>query len=409
MSFFGDEFYTTKVPVRERLVRSIKGRATSSPRMWTVVAVTCVLSVLVTAFAITAMDGKSEGAGGKAALSDRMGIAGNDKIIHAAAKVNASVVSVINQQNGDLDESGNQVQGESALGSGVIFAKEGKIARIITNSHVVDNSADLQVILSDGTQKNAKLIGQDPITDLAVLEIDSAGVKNVAELGNSEQLQIGEWVIAIGNPLGLGYSQSITFGIVSSTHRVLPISLSNDGTYDWEQEVIQTDAAINQGNSGGALVNLDGKVVGINSMKVADMGVEGLGFAIPINDAMPIVNELIKHGKVDRPYLGVSTIDLQNYLGEEGSEDSPTDVLKLPKDVDTGIIVLEAQGPALKAGLRFNDVIVKMDDVDIASELDLRKYLYEKKSIGDTVKISYYREGKLETVDVVLEQRADEE
>ncbi|ANE48771.1 hypothetical protein SY83_06890 [Paenibacillus swuensis] len=408
MSFFDDDFFTTNVPVRERLARSIRSKTSGVP-IWAVVAVTCALSVSITAFTVSSFGDDGSGSGSVIAGSERLAVAGNDRIIRAAAKVNSSVVSVINKQNTFTEDGEDIGGGESALGSGVIFYKEGKIARIITNSHVVENSAELEVILSDGKQKKAKLIGQDPITDLAVLEVDSEGIKSVAELGNSEQLQIGEWVIAIGNPLGLGYSQSITFGIVSSTHRVLPISLGNDGSYDWEQEVIQTDAAINQGNSGGALVNLEGKIVGINSMKVSDMGVEGLGFAIPINDAMPIVNELIEKGKIDRPYLGVSSIDLANYLGEDGSGESPEEVLKLPEEVQNGIIVLEAQGPALKAGLQFNDVIVKLDELEITSELDLRKYLYTEKSIGDTVKLSYYRDGKLKVVDVVLESRKDEE
>lgn len=416
MSFFEDEFYTTKVSMREKMGRSLTSvKRKSSVTLSTVIALTSVLSISLTVLAVTMFSGDGKVTPDQGALNatDMVANGGNDRIIQAAAKVNAAVVSVLNMQTSDSEDSDVAGEEGTALGSGVIFFMEGKKARIITNSHVVANSTELQVVLSDGTEKTAKLLGQDDISDLAVLEIDSTGVNAVAELGDSDKLQIGEWVIAIGNPLGLGFSQTITFGIVSSTNRLIPISLGNDGNYDWEQKVIQTDAAINQGNSGGALVNLHGQVIGINSMKVADMGVEGLGFAIPMNDVLPIVKELIEKGKIDRPYFGVSTVDLQNYVldsepleGEE-EQDSVTDVLKLPADVKTGIIVLESLGPALEAGIDFNDVIVKLDDKEINSEFDLRKYLYTERVIGDKVKVTFYREGKLKTVEVVLAAREE--
>jgi len=251
----------------------------------------------------------------------------------------------------------------------------------------------------------------------------------VVEIGDSNKLRDGETVIAIGNPLGLG--DSLTMGIISKSHRIIPVSLNQDGIYDWEQEVIQIDASINQGNSGGALVNLNGQVIGINSMKVADYGVEGLGFALPMHNAMPIVDELIEHGKVLRPYLGVYTLDLDQYmyqqampeLGGGGSsdedesdaseEDADTaaeeDELKLPADLKQGVIVLEAVGPAKEAGLKFNDVIVKLDDQPVGSTMELRKYLYTHKRIGDAIEIFYYRGGKLEKLSFKLAEKIDEE
>jgi len=247
--------------------------------------------------------------------------------------------------------------------------------------------------------------------------------------------------MAIGNPLGL--SDSLSLGIVSKTKRIIPVSLSQDGVYDWEQEVIQIDASINQGNSGGPLINLDGKVVGINSMKVADFGVEGVGFAIPTHIALPIVKSLLENGKVNRPYLGVYTMDLDQYLAQQAmgkgnqgdtsgsdSEEDPdvsgdlglddgdssagddqgpatAQELKLPKDVKAGVIVLEAVGPAEKAGLKFNDVIVKLDKTAIGSTMELRKYLYGKKTIGDDIEITYYRDGKKQTATFKLGENTE--
>lgn len=209
-----------------------------------------------------------------------------------------------------------------------------------------------------------------------------------------------ETAIAIGNPLGLGFAQSITVGVISSPSRTIPVSLSGTG-YDWEMEVIQTDAAINHGNSGGALVNLQGEVIGINSMKVADLGVEGMGFAIPVHAAKPVLESLLEYGKVKRPYMGVYTEDLRYYV--MSGEADPVQ-LNRPEYLEEGIVVLDTVGPARKAGLRAMDIIVALDDRDTPSMLELRKYLYGEKQIGDELKVEFYRDGKMETVTLVLEE-----
>ncbi|HEY0826714.1 MAG TPA: trypsin-like peptidase domain-containing protein, partial [Bacilli bacterium] len=229
-----------------------------------------------------------------------------------------------------------------------------------------------------------------------VLEVDELGITAVAEFGNSDLLRAGETAIAIGNPLGLVFSQTITMGIISSPHRLVPVTV--EGYMDWEMDFIQTDAAINQGNSGGALVNLDGQVIGINSMKVSFTGVEGLGFAIPINEAKPVIESLIQFGKVKRVFVGINHQDLQAF--SEGTE-----VLNLPKGVTRGIIVMEAQGPAKEAGLKGKDVIVEMDGMTIDSSLTMRKYLYGKKKIGDEVEIVFYRDGKKMRVTLELAEK----
>ncbi|QYR21740.1 trypsin-like peptidase domain-containing protein [Paenibacillus sp. sptzw28] len=463
MSLFDDEFYSTRVSRRTRWANRDKKSLSSSSwrgRKWsnTSIALTSSLaSALVAVLLFGLFTGFDRGGSAAAGLSTPVtAVKAADpleKTIQAAAKVRPAVVSIINEQSlpssadgsdpGTSPDSGSADKGsdglaQAALGSGFIFEKVKGKALIITNYHVIADAEAVKAVLSDGETRDAKIIGKDQITDLAVLEIDGKGISTVAEFGDSDRLQAGQWVMAIGNPLGL--SDSLSMGIVSKTKRVIPVSLSQDGVYDWEQEVIQIDASINQGNSGGPLIDLDGKVVGINSMKVADFGVEGVGFAIPSDAAMPIVQDLLKYGKVNRPYLGVYTMDLQQYFaqqaagsagGSNGSGDSgngaspdaggndpsdsgddvqmpPPPDLKLPKDVKSGVIVLQAVGPAEKAGLKLNDVIVKLDKQPIGSTLDLRKYLYDNKSIGDEIEVTFYRDGKKETTTFKLGEKAED-
>ncbi len=182
--------------------------------------------------------------------------------------------------------------------------------------------------------------------------------------------------------------------------------MNQDGVYDWEQEVIQTDAAINEGNSGGALVDLDGKVIGINTMKISDAGVEGLGFAIPANHVIDTANELAEKGRIARSYLGVYSVDLNNPyvpLAEDQRKE-----LNLPNNVKDGVVVLDAVGPAQEAGIQFNDVITKFNDESITSTLSLRKYLYDQTKIGEDLKITYYRNGKVNQTTVKLLEKPEE-
>jgi serine protease Do len=338
----------------------------------------------------------STGGAGSAALAGDVHQTAGDSVVKAAEKVRPTIVSVVSSRKDDKSD-----QSDVGIGSGVIFQKSGDKARILTNNHVVDGATSFEIVMATGEKRKGTLVGKDYITDLAVLEMDGEGVKMTAEFGNSDALQAGETVIALGNPLGLGSSPTVTRGIVSSPKRTIPVSLSGDGNYDWQMDVIQTDAAINQGNSGGALVNLDGKVVGINTMKIADIGVEGLGFAIPINSAVPVIDSLIKYHKVKRPQLGVRLVDLSGFKGSE--------VLKLPADVKTGVIVLEASGPAKDAGLKSQDVIVALDGKPIGSVLELRKYLYDHKAIGDKITVTYYRSGKKGTATATLAESPDPE
>ncbi|MEK4797576.1 trypsin-like peptidase domain-containing protein [Thermoactinomyces sp. FSL K6-2592] len=316
----------------------------------------------------------------------------NSEVTEAVNKVGPAVVSVINLKTSGDFFSTEQVQ--QGTGSGIIFQKANGKALIVTNNHVIEGGSSFKVNISsedgDHHEVDAKLLGSDQYTDLAVLEIDDKYVTKVAEFGNSDSLKAGEPAIAIGNPLGLG--RSITVGVISSPKRTIEVS-SNMAT-----DVIQTDAAINPGNSGGALVNVAGQVIGINTLKISDQGVEGLGFAIPVNEARPVIESLVKDGKVQRPYLGLSLIDLSNlpvYVLEE---------LRLPGSVREGVAVAEVvpSSPADQAGLQPRDVIVALDGQEISSSSELRKYLYTKKEIHQKVNVTYYRHGEKQTASIAL-------
>ncbi|WP_066296094.1 S1C family serine protease [Bacillus sp. FJAT-29937] len=323
-------------------------------------------------------------------------------VTKAVDKAGDAVVGVSNIQTTSFwgeGSNGSNVEEPAGTGSGVIYKKAGNKAFVVTNHHVVENASKLEVTLADGTKIPAELRGSDIWTDLAVLEIDAKDVKAIAEFGNSDTLKAGEPVIAIGNPLGPTFSGSVTQGIISGLERTIPVDINRDGVIDWNAEVLQTDAAINPGNSGGALVNIKGQVIGINSMKIAQNAVEGIGLAIPINSALPIINDLEKFGDVKRPYMGVdlkSVNEIPSYYQQEA--------LKLPRDVNYGVALRQVvpNSPAAQAGLQELDVIVEMDGEQIKDVVDLRKHLYNKKKVGDQMKVKFYRDGKIQEVTVKL-------
>lgn len=308
-----------------------------------------------------------------------------------------AVVGVSNLQE-TSDFWSQPQQQEAGTGSGVIYKNENGRAFVVTNHHVIDGATNIEVTLSDGTKVPAELVGSDIWTDLAVVEMDAASVQDVAEFGDSDALKRGETVIAIGNPLGLDFSGSVTTGVVSGKDRAVPVDLDGNGSEDWQAEVLQTDAAINPGNSGGALVNLAGQLIGINSMKIATSNVEGIGFAIPINSAMPVIQSIEENGEMIRPAMGVALLDLAQVPQAQREES-----LNLPADVKEGVVVNSVvEGSAAeKAGMEQFDVIVEMDGKPIGDIIDLRKHLYNEKKIGDTMAVKAYRNG--EPMDFELE------
>ncbi|EOO20088.1 MULTISPECIES: S1C family serine protease [Bacillus] len=308
------------------------------------------------------------------------------------------VVGVINMQQ-SVDPFAMQPTGQeqtAGTGSGVIYKKAGNKAYIVTNNHVVDGANKLAVKLSDGKQVDAKLVGKDPWLDLAVVEIDGSNVNKVASLGDSSKIRAGEKAIAIGNPLG--FDGSVTEGIISSKEREIPVDIDGDKRPDWQAQVIQTDAAINPGNSGGALFNQNGEVIGINSSKIAQQSVEGIGFAIPINIAKPVIESLEKDGVVKRPALGVGVVSLEDVQAYAVNQ------LKVPKEVTNGVVLgkIYPISPAEKAGLEQYDIVVALDDQKVENSLQFRKYLYEKKKVGEKVEVTFYRNGQKMTKSATL-------
>ncbi|WP_081707590.1 S1C family serine protease [Bacillus massiliigorillae] len=298
-------------------------------------------------------------------------------------------------QQGQRGQQGNSSDEgvETGSGSGVIFKKDNKYAYIVTNNHVIENATEIEISLESGEKTKAQLIGTDALSDLAVLTIDAKYAKSTLSFGDSSALRVGEQVAAIGNPLGLDFSRSVTQGIISALDRSVSVSTSAG---EWAMNVLQTDAAINAGNSGGALLNTAGQVIGINSLKISQNGVEGLGFAIPSNDVVPIINEIIKNGKVDRPYVGIGLASL---------DEIPSYYLQnLPQNVEGGVMVtsVDQNSAAGKAGLQVQDVIVSINGQDVKSSTEFRKYLYTNLKVGDKATLKIYRQGSLKTVSLTL-------
>ena len=271
-------------------------------------------------------------------------------------------------------------------GSGVVYMKSNGKGYIVTNNHVVSGSDAIQVLLANGKTVNAKIVGTDSATDLAVLSIDAKYVTQTAEFGDSKSLQAGQSVIAVGSPLGSEYASTVTQGIISAPSRTITTS-SN------QQTVIQTDAAINPGNSGGALVNSAGQVIGINSMKLSQSSdgtsVEGMGFAIPSNEVVTIVNQLVKNGKITRPQLGVRVIALNGIPSAYRSR------LGIHSSLKNGIYVdsVSKNGSAARAGMKAKDVITKVDGKSVSDVASLHSILYNHK-VGDTVNVTVHRNGR---------------
>ena len=261
----------------------------------------------------------------------------------------------------------------SGTGSGVVYQKDGKKAYIITNHHVVDGGENINVLFNSGESATAKLLGSDPYTDLAVLEIEPEFKVKAIEIGDSNLLDVGEPVLAIGSPLGSNYNGTTTKGIISGTNRIVSVDLNGDGVEDWDMNVLQTDAAINPGNS------------------------DGMGFAIPISDAIKNIEQLKTHGKIERPVIGIQAIAMSDIsLRQRYYNNIDSDSLE-------GVYVYSVQdgSAAQKAGIKQGDIIVKMDDVKITTYKSFLSALYAKE-VGQTVKITVERNGQELQFDVTL-------
>lgn len=312
--------------------------------------------------------------------------------VGVASKVRPSIVGI------EVEYSVNSIfyrnkSTATAAGSGIIISEDGYI---LTNNHIVNSSSTSYyyelgkankvtvTLYNDSTKYDATIVGTDSQTDLAVIKIEKNGLK-AAELGDSDAVQVGEFAMAIGNPLGL--TDSVTAGIVSAVNR--EVSDQDGNSY----VAIQTDASINSGNSGGALVNSKGQVIGVNTLKLSGTGVEGVGFAIPINSTKEIYEQLIQYNKVKRPYIGIGGYDLDEQTAEYNN-------------LVVGIYIktIEDFSAGEKAGLKIGDVIVEVDGTKV-TKMDELNAIKNQKQIGDTLKLKVFREGKEKEITVTLQEQ----
>lgn len=318
----------------------------------------------------------------------------SDSIVGVVVYKNNSMTSIFGSRS-ETDES--QASGS---GSGVVYEQTGKYTYIITNHHVIDGADKVQVVFSNNEYVDAEVVGSDEYGDVAILRCQPSFDVSVINIGDSSLLDKGETVLAIGSPLGIEYSGTVTQGIVSGTERTVSVDLNSDGVDDWDMNVIQTDAAINPGNSGGALVNMKGELVGITNMKFSDETVEGMGFALPINDVISVAKQIRTNGKVSHPVIGISGVSLADYSSYQLQR------YGVKVSVDTGIYVskLTSDGPAQKAGIEVGDVIVKVENKEITTYKSFLTELYSHQA-GDKISVTVNRSGKEKTFDVTLEEK----
>lgn len=325
----------------------------------------------------------------------------------AVDKVKNAVVSVItysdSSNQGLFEKEENSDSQISSEGSGVIYKKEGKYAYLVTNTHVINGAKKVDILLADGNKVPGEVVGSDVYSDIAVVRISADKATAVAEFGDSNQLTVGETAIAIGSPLGTDYANSVTQGIISSQGR--NVKLKADNGQNISTRALQTDAAINPGNSGGPLINIQGQVIGITSSKISNNGqtsVEGMGFAIPANDVVNIIKQLEEKGKVVRPALGIQMMDLSNLSTSDLSQ------LKLPEKISGGVLVRSTlENMPASDKLQRYDVITKIDDTTIESTADLQSALYSHQ-INDTIKVTFYRDGKQQTTSIKLTKSTED-
>ena len=303
----------------------------------------------------------------------------------AVGKIYDATVTIQNYQGNTIASSG----------SGFIYKKDDRYGYIMTNHHVVNKSSKLIVTLSNDEQIEGTVLGSDQYLDLAIVRIDAKYVTQVAIIGNSESTNVGDTIFTVGTPVGYEYRGTVTRGTLSGKNRMVSVSVTN--SEDWMMKVLQIDAAINPGNSGGPLLNVNGEVIGINSLKLVEDTIEGMGFAIPIEYAMNYV-EILEQGKtIERPLIGISMLNVTDTykLFQQG--------IMLDSSIESGVVVISTVegGSADKAGLQKGDVILKIGNRTVSNAAYLKYELYQY-SAGDTVEITYMRENKTHTTKITL-------
>lgn len=307
-----------------------------------------------------------------------------DTIKSAIDKVYDAVVYIENFK-------GNTRQGS---GTGFVYKKDLNKGYIITNHHVIDGATSIKVLNINGEEVDATLLGSDEIIDIAILSIDLEHVLQVAELGASQEHSIGDTVFTVGSPLGIDYIGTVTKGILSGKDRTIEVASANGS---FVMEVLQTDAAINPGNSGGPLVDINGQVIGVNSLKLVQNEIEGMGFAIPIEVVNSIIDKLAKGEKIVRPMLGVEMANTTDKMILAQNN------IRLDASITSGVVIVNVikDSPADVAGLKSQDVIIKINSTKVDNMAYFRHMLY-KHNVGDEMKVTVIRNGKEKEITVKL-------
>lgn len=310
-----------------------------------------------------------------------------DTIKSAIEKVYNATILVESYKNNKL----------SGSGTGFIYKKDDKYGYIITNNHVIEGASSVKILNNEGTIVDGTILGSDEYSDIAVIRIDKDAALQVAEIGSSSDSEVGDTLFTVGSPLGSEYIGTVTKGILSGKNRLVTVSLTS-GSY--MIEALQTDAAMNPGNSGGPLVNMNGKVIGVNSLKLVEDEIEGMGFAIPIETVMSVIDKLESGSKIERPYLGVQLIDATS------SYQLFYNRITISDKVTYGAVIayVEDNKVASDSGLKKGDVIIEIDGVKIDDTSKFRYVLY-KHNIGDTIKVKYYRGDEVKETSITLKDK----
>lgn len=307
-------------------------------------------------------------------------------IAESVEKVNDAVVVIQAYKNEQL----------IGTGTGFVYDTEEENAFIMTNHHVIENADRLKITYSNDTEAYAGVVGSDEYADIAVLKVEKSSILEVASIGKSEELRVGDTVFTIGAPMGIDFRGTVTRGILSGKDRLVSVSIGGSQA-DWIMNVMQTDAAINPGNSGGPLCNINGEVIGINSLKIVKDTIEGLGFAIPIEDALSYAEQIREKGSISRPYVGISMLNATNTMQLAYSG------IRLPQDVTEGVVIIDVEknSPASDAGLMKGDIVVKVGEHKVNDIAEFRYRLYSYNP-DETIEIGVKRDGKDETIKVKL-------
>lgn len=284
-------------------------------------------------------------------------------------------------------------------GTGFIYKKDDTKAYIITNHHVIDKGTKFIITLTNEKEVEATVLGSDSYSDIAVLSIDPKEVTTIAKLGESSKSEIGDTVFAVGSPLGKEYMGTVTKGILSGKERTVTVESASSTIM---LEVLQTDAAINPGNSGGPLVNINGEVIGVNSMKLVQNEIEGMGFSIPIELVISLIEKLETGQKILRPLIGIEMTDVTNsyYLY--------TQRIMIPEEIEKGVVVINTTEnfPAAKAGLKKGDILLEVNDTQIKDSAHF-KYILYKFNVGETIKVKYVRDEKILETNIILDKSVE--